>query len=130
MSLLLNLGCGSRFHPRWRNLDLHSIPPHVEAWSVKQGIPCASKTAMMCYAAHLIEHLTPEAAESFLKECHRVLEPCGIIRIVVPDLEVICRRYLTQFDEAVSGFGDECAYDWCVLELLDQLVRSRSGGEV
>lgn len=132
MRTLFNLGCGSRIHAAWRNLDLHGRPPEVEAWRVEEGLPCADGEATMCYASHLLEHLAPETAGEFIRDCHRALEPGGILRLVVPDLETICRRYLAAVERgiAVTPAGEHEDYDWAVLELLDQLVRTRSGGRV
>ena len=51
------------------------------------------------------------------------------MRVVVPDLEMIARAYLTKLEAAVRGEpGAEQAYDWMLIELLDQMVRDRSGG--
>jgi hypothetical protein len=84
----------------------------------------------MCYASHLLEHLDPESASKFLQECSRALAPGGLIRIVVPDLEVICRRYIAQLEKVAANAGNEDSYDWSVLELMDQLVRTQTGGRV
>lgn len=128
--LLINLGCGRCYHSAWINLDLHPCAPEVRAWSVSEGVPASDRCARACYASHLIEHLPPEAALSLLKECYRVLEVGGVVRVVVPDLEVIARNYLRSLENMVSGEGAEDEYNWCTLELLDQLVRERSGGVV
>ena len=48
----------------------------------------------MAYSSHTLEHFDKADGRSFLSECHRVLRPGGIIRIVVPDLHVIVVDYL------------------------------------
>jgi SAM-dependent methyltransferase len=83
------------------------------------------------YHSHVLEHLPHSQALPFLRECHRVLAPGGILRVVVPDLEMIARLYLKYLEGGLAG--DPMAarrYDWMVLELLDQMVREQSGGEV
>jgi predicted SAM-dependent methyltransferase len=40
------------------------------------------------YSEHFFEHLFLEEAFELLKECHRILKPNGIIRIVVPDADL------------------------------------------
>jgi len=50
------------------------------------------------YASHLFEHLTQPSAELFLKESHRCLKQDGVIRIVVPDLYKICKRYIETYE--------------------------------
>jgi SAM-dependent methyltransferase len=45
------------------------------------------------YASHVFEHLHVDVAERALAECHRVLMPGGVARIVVPDLETLVNSY-------------------------------------
>jgi hypothetical protein len=79
----------------------------------------------------VLEHLTAAEARPFLGEMRRVLKPGGVIRLVVPDLEVICRNYLHQLDELRSGVATAgFAYRFTLLELFDQVVRDQSGGEL
>jgi hypothetical protein len=66
-----------------------------------------------------------------LRECLRVLQPGGVVRIVVPDLEAIARAYLAALDTAEKGKPKaEAGYDWMMLELYDQTVRTTSGGRM
>lgn len=48
------------------------------------------------YASHVYEHLsyTGDVQQAF-REAFRVLKPGGLIRIAVPDLDRLCRLYLT-----------------------------------
>jgi hypothetical protein len=79
----------------------------------------------------MLEHLCVEDASVFLKECRRILRPGGIVRIVVPDLEAITRRYIHELDSARLGDPDaSIRRDWMVHELIDQLTRHQSGGEI
>jgi hypothetical protein len=51
--------------------------------------------------------------------------------LVAPDLEKIVRIYLSILDDANRGeAGAADKYEWVVIELLDQLVRHQSGGEM
>jgi predicted SAM-dependent methyltransferase len=50
------------------------------------------------YASHLFEHLTLRSADLFLKESYRCLKPGGTLRIVVPDLYKICKRYINEYE--------------------------------
>lgn len=129
--LFLNLGCGSRFHPDWVNLDLKSSSPYVKAVDIRKGIPYPDQTFSVVYHSHLLEHLTKRAAVGFLRECNRVLVPGGVIRVVVPDLEQIVRAYLSILDKSTENTAElQYNYEWITLELLDQLVREHSGGEM
>jgi predicted SAM-dependent methyltransferase len=57
---LLNLGCGSRWHPDWTNLDRVAAGPGVLAHDLRLGIPFPDGHFDAVYHAHLLEHLAPE----------------------------------------------------------------------
>jgi SAM-dependent methyltransferase len=125
----VNLGCGKRHHPDWINIDLTSTEPGVIQHDLSQGIPLPDASCEVVYHAAVLEHMRREDALTFLRECHRVLMPGGIIRVGVPDLERLCHLYLSRLQAACDG--DEAAahdYDWIMLELYDQTVREKSGG--
>jgi predicted SAM-dependent methyltransferase len=128
---LLNLGCGVRYHPEWVNMDFYSHSKNVIAHNLLKGIPFPDNEFDVVYHSHLLEHFPKNRAETFIRECLRVLKPGGIIRIAVPDLEDIARLYLEQLDKATRGDSmAEHKYDWILLELYDQTVRNYSGGEM
>jgi predicted SAM-dependent methyltransferase len=125
----LNLGCGSRFHPEWVNLDLVPANPLVRACDLSKGIPFPDGSFAVVYHSHVLEHFRREKALWFLRECHRVLELGGIVRVAVPDLEQIARIYLRALEGALREEGDwPHHYEWIMLELYDQVVREESGG--
>lgn len=129
-SPLLNLGCGGRRHPGWTNADLTPAGPDVLAVDLRRPLPFPDDAFDAVYSSHVLEHLTPFEARGFLHEIRRVLRPGGVVRIVVPDLEGIVRGYLRTLDEA-AGAADERArwrHRWMTVELLDQMVRTQSGG--
>jgi len=127
----LNIGCGNRFHPDWTNLDFHSSHPSVIAHNLLEGIPFADNTFDVVYHAHVIEHFTREEGRKLLAECHRVLKPDGILRVVFPDFEQAVREYLTTLDEVRAGKKHrQQDYEWMVIEIIDQYCRHFSGGEM
>lgn len=128
---LINLGCGCVYHQDWDNFDMTPVDEIITPWDVTQGIPFSPATVNAVYSSHLLEHLTRYQALFFLEECKRVLGSNGILRLVVPDLEMIVRLYLENLEKAISG--DQQArqrYQWIMLELFDQMVRTQSGGEM
>jgi SAM-dependent methyltransferase len=148
---MLNLGCGERCHPDWVNIDfswraaLRRMPlvgslvrgdalPNYLNHDLRKGIPFATGSVDVTYASHVLEHLWPEDARTFLLEMKRVLRPDGTLRLVVPDLEQTARDYLSALDVArTAGPNDVQAklrYEWSVIWLLDQLVRRRPGGRM
>lgn len=130
-SQLLNVGCGQTFHPAWVNVDMKSSSLHVIEHDLTRGLPFPDKTFGVCYSSHVLEHLEREEAGLFLREQKRVLQDGGIVRVVVPDLEQICRNYLAFLAELLAGNrGAEFKYDYTLLELFDQVVRDETGGEL
>lgn len=128
---LLNLGCGTHFHAAWVNLDIAPAGPAVRQHDLRGRLPFKEGEFDAVYHSHILEHLPHSQALPFLRECHRVLAPGGILRVVVPDLEMIARLYLKYLEGGLSGDPQAAQrYDWVVLELLDQMVREQSGGEM
>lgn len=128
---LVNLGCGSRYHPIWINIDIAPCCSDVIPHDLSKNIPLESSSCDVVYHAAVLEHIRPADTKAFLGECKRVLKPGGILRVGVPDLESMCQLYLAKLQTAANG--DNLAaheYDWILLELFDQLVRERSGGEM
>lgn len=127
----LNLGCGQHFHPEWINVDFTSTGEGVIAHNLRQGIPFATQSVDVVYHSHLLEHLPKTEAPGFLQDCFRVLLPGGVLRVVVPDLEQITRLYLTALEKASHGDLDwEAHYEWLLLEMYDQTVRTVPGGDM
>ena len=127
----LNLGCGRHFHAAWTNVDLAASAPGVLQHDLLKPLPFPKASFAVVYHSHVLEHLPRGKAPEFLAECHRVLQAGGTLRAVVPDLETIARLYLESLTRAAAG--DAVARDrheWMTIELLDQLTRDRSGGEM
>lgn len=128
---MLNLGCGSRFHPDWVNVNFTSTGPGVIAANLNEGVPFADSSFDVVYHSHLLEHFPKSDAPMFLRECYRVLRPGGVIRVAVPDLAAMARKYLEALEHARAGEdGWQHNYDWMMLEMYDQVVRNKSGGEM
>lgn len=127
---MLNVGCGRRFHCDWVNVDLVPMSGSVIAYDVSNGLPFGDEHFDAVYHSHVLEHLSPESGRALIDECQRVLRPGGVIRVVVPDLEQIAKLYLKTHEDAWLDRGPADDYQWMKLELLDQLVRQRSGGQM
>jgi len=121
---MLNLGCGSRMHWAWNNVDfspigrlrrhmrlaclayrfgvllkdrwqrLQTIDPEIVLHDLRNAIPFPDDSFDVVYHSHMLEHINRDAAPGFLRECRRVLKWGGIIRVVVSDLEYAVRSYL------------------------------------
>ena len=81
----LHLGCGENLLPGWFNTDL--IPrPGVAALNVTEPFPFSSNSFEELFTEHMIEHIPYTDAASMLKECYRVLQSGGKIRVSTPNL--------------------------------------------
>jgi Uncharacterized protein conserved in bacteria len=121
----LNLGCGEIRPENWINTD-SSLNSFVQRFPILgRVIPVILKSRKyesnrvkymnlnrkwhfkddsvdVVYASHVFEHLTLHSADLFLKESYRCLKPGGIIRIVVPDLYKICKKYIHEYEHTNS----------------------------
>jgi predicted SAM-dependent methyltransferase len=128
---LLNVGCGRCYHSDWTNIDLVAHGPEVRQYDLRKGLPYDDHTFDAVYHSHVLEHLTPDDARGMLTECKRVLRGGGVLRVVVPDLEGIARAYLNSLDAVREHDQHSIAnHNWMTLELIDQLSRQRSGGQM
>ena len=128
---LLNIGCGETMDPHWINIDIASSSADVHVHDVRRGLPFSDGEFDACYCSHMLEHVTKIQARVIACDAYRVLKKGGIARFVVPDLEQIVRFYLKNLELVTSGQIEfEADYDWMMLELFDQTVRNRSGGEM
>ena len=130
----LNLGCGNHTPDGWVNVDyalgarLAKIPffralnrktglfqmdwdDRIKIHDLRRTFPFDDASVDIVYTSHTLEHFSKQEGERFLKECHRILRPGGIIRVVVPDLEAIIDRYTTG-ETSADMFLDEL-YVFC-----------------
>ena len=125
----LNLGCGSHFHSSWINVDFTATGDGVISHNLRYPLPFEDNSFDVVYHSHVLEHFSRADGQGFLKECFRVLRPRGILRVVVPDLEQIAHLYLRSLENALAGSSEWVShYEWIMLELYDQTVRTSPGG--
>jgi len=90
--LKLHLGCGSQRLAGWVNAD--AFPGGDLVLDLRRKLPFASGSAKYIFHEHFLEHLDYYLeVPQFLTECYRVLEPGGVMRVVVPDAERFARAY-------------------------------------
>jgi predicted SAM-dependent methyltransferase len=153
----INLGCGPVGKEDWINIDwgilaiLHKYPriekmffklnlfprgynvrwpKNLKLHNCKKKLPFDPNSADYIYASHFLEHFKKFEAEEIIIDCHRVLKDGGIIRIVVPDLELLVRKYLEKdFDyfrktDDLMNFGKENKKDSKDILLADILMNN------
>ena len=149
---LLNLACGIYMHWDWNNVDfnpytrivryprlaamlhaagilshkryqrLKSTDPRIIAWDLRRGIPFPDASFDMVYHSHFLEHLPPRQVPDFLRECHRVLKPNGIMRVVVPDLGYWAEQYLDSAARIRKGGAGLEQHERAIDNLIGQMV--------
>lgn len=77
---MVNIACGQRYHPDWINIDVYPVSNIVKEWNIIKGIPFDDESFDVVYSSHFLEHLTPKQANSFLKECYRLLKNAVITK--------------------------------------------------
>jgi predicted SAM-dependent methyltransferase len=104
-----NLGCGTAIYQNflnigyWHHLQAGQIYKDLNGTqntfmlnhNLTEGIPAHDGSLELVYHAHMLEHLTILEGISFIKECFRVLKVGGMMRVLVPDLELWSRAYLS-----------------------------------
>jgi len=123
--VLVNIACGTNFVEGWINLDYIPVSPVIKKANLLGRLPFADNSVDILYSSHFLEHVPIKKVSYFLNECFRVLKSGGQIRLVLPDLQELCREYLCRREA-----GDHKKADFVVLELLDQCVRMETGGEL
>ena len=92
--LCLNIGCGSRPRPGWVNLDAARGDQIDIVWDLRRGLPFRDQSCTAIFGEHVIEHIPKDGAEFLLRECHRVLQPGGVVRLSTPDAGKFLRAYV------------------------------------
>lgn len=125
----LNFGCGPRYAEGWENIDFNSVGKSVRRVNLLAGFPYQDDTFNAVYSSHVLEHFTKQQGVSLVKESYRVLKTGGVLRIVVPDFKASCDEYMRIISMPDSAEKLKY-YEWIMIELLDQMVRDRVGGEM
>lgn len=118
--LKLNIGCGVSGIAGWCNIDNSPTvllsrfplarqlfrtpdwPRDVHRINVLRGLPFPDASVTCIYSSHLLQGLTHEESLVLLEECFRVLRSGGVLRVVVPDLELVVKNYLADRDPQAS----------------------------
>lgn len=84
----------------WMNIDILDLRAGIPAAvnflraDLTQGLPMyATDSIEVIRASHVLEHLPLESAHLLLAECFRVLRPGGVLRIAVPDLDIMVAKF-------------------------------------
>jgi predicted 2-oxoglutarate/Fe(II)-dependent dioxygenase YbiX len=89
--LRLHIGCGGHRLPGWVNIDVNGGDLRMD---LRWPLPFPDDSVKYVFASHVIEHVYRQSElPMLLKEIRRVLQPGGVVRIIVPDIAKCIRAY-------------------------------------
>lgn len=121
----LNLACGTSFiaDRNWINVDFSPASIQVRRLNLLDRLPFPDQHFQVIYSSHFLEHVPVDKVQLLLQDWLRLLTPGGRIRLVLPDFQILARRYLELRESSHHQEAD------AVLTLaVDQCVRRYSGG--
>lgn len=89
----LHLGAGNHELPGWLNSDYYPASERSLHLDARVRFPFEDGAFAFIFSEHMIEHLSYIDGLEMLRECHRVLEPGGVVRVSTPDLAVVLDVY-------------------------------------
>lgn len=89
----IHLGCGSINHEAFINVDGFPFPHVHYIRDIRDLSVFDDNSVDLIYASHCLEHFYYAEILSVLKEWQRVLKKGGILRISVPDLDLLLKIY-------------------------------------
>lgn len=128
-NLRLQLGSGTHDVSGWVSIDM-LIRENILAMRLPGGLRrFPDESVQYIYSSHFLEHIEyPGQANEFARQCHRILKPGGVIRIVVPGIEKIIRAYATDNDEFFR-LQSEMHPDWCTTKLDHLMYALQQNGQ-
>lgn len=89
----LNWGCGEHVASGWINSDIKEAPQVDLVADIREGLPLASDSLDYAVSVHALPELSYPDLVPALQEFRRVLKPGGVLRLVLPDLDLALAAY-------------------------------------
>jgi len=100
----LHLGCGKRnFGSDWIHIDGGNFS-HLHSHDITK-IPFKDNSVDLIYSSHVIEYFDRVEVLDVLKEWNRVLKLNGLLRLAVPDFEIMTELYVKRKIELSRFLG-------------------------
>ncbi len=88
------------FHYGWINLDIQPLQEFAQHNSyqflqhdIRQGLPFETGSVHAIFMSHVLEHYGYREAVALLRECRRVLNSDGVMRLSVPNAFLLINKY-------------------------------------
>ena len=123
----LNIACGNSYvvSNEWVNLDFEPVTEDVLQCDILKDLPFKENSISNVYCSHFVEHVPDNELNELFKNFYKILKPGGRLLIVTPDFNEMCKSYIKAVDE-----NDKDTSSFIKLEILDQLVRIKEGGQL
>lgn len=92
-NIKLNLGAGGIEYEGYLSVDKYDARAHIDMDIIKLDFEDNSVEEIL--ASHVFEHLNPYHSLDILREWLRVLKPGGKLIMEMPDIEQLCKRFVT-----------------------------------
>lgn len=89
----LHLGCGDKHIEGYVNIDVRELKGVDLIDDIKTISKFGNETAVLIYSSHVLEHTKRNEFMNVLKRWYDVLKPGGILRLAVPDMEMVFEHY-------------------------------------
>ena len=89
----LHLGCGEVNHPEFINVDGLGKKHIHYVRAIDNLAPFGDRSIDLVYASHCLEHFSHVRVNKVLHEWYRVIKVGGILRLSVPDFELLLDIY-------------------------------------
>ncbi len=90
----LHLGCGDIDEPGFVNIDARPARHVHHVQGIAQLSRFSDNSVSLIYSSHCLEHVPHREVHAVLREWCRVLKPGGIVRLSVPDFDLLVDTYL------------------------------------
>lgn len=104
------------------------VPRNIQVHDLTKGLPFKDNSVNVVYHSHFLEQLERQAAKNLLLEIKRVLKLGGILRIVVPDFEVVCKKYISHLAACEINQEEIKNHDDFIHAIIEQFVRKEALG--
>lgn len=83
-----------RVRERWKVLDIAGKPAFKYNLNSGEPLPFVDNSIDNFYTSHTLEHIQLPVVSFIIKEIYRTLKPNGLIRVVVPNVQLVMIAYL------------------------------------
>lgn len=94
----VHLGSGDHRLAGWINVDVSPAMPVDVAADLTRSIPLRSGSVDLVHSEDFLEHVDGGTGAAILAECHRVLRPGGVMRLLTPDLRALVEEIYIRRD--------------------------------